>query len=378
MKVLMLWKYPPQYLAYFYKKYPTAANLSFKEHRERIFDDYFGWPAGLNRFMNQRGMRAEFIIANAESLQKKWAEENDFRRYSIKGMEKQIAMEQIRRFQPDVLWIGSHFDYYGRFVKEALSYSKKAITWVGSPFVNRADVSGFSVLLTENPNTFRSQQRRFEKVIVTKPGFDPDILKNIGAVEKKYDITFVGGISEAHSRRADILAYLIKNGIGLKIFGFIHELLPMNRQKSLRRATIGVLKRSFVKKEYFRNIETIKSACQDPVFGLEMYKKLAASHITLNAHIDVAGSHAGNMRVFEATGAGACLATDHSDNIAELFEPGKDILTYKTKEELLALLKEMSSQDKRLEQIAQAGQRKTLQRYTIEKMFNDIMPAFNA
>lgn len=74
MKILMLWKYYPQHLSYAYKKDYSVSDMSFKEHRDKIFDDHFGWPAELR----QQGIETEFIIANAESLQEKWAEENNF------------------------------------------------------------------------------------------------------------------------------------------------------------------------------------------------------------------------------------------------------------------------------------------------------------
>lgn len=389
MKVLMLWKYYPQYFSYFYKKYPYVADLSFKEHRNRIFDDHFAWPAELSKYMNQQGIEAEFIIANAESLQKKWAEENKFSSYSAESWEKEIVLEQIRRFKPDILWITSIFDYYGKFVKEALVYAKKAITWVGSPFMEEIDASGFSVLLTENPNTFQSIQSQFKKVIVTKPGFNPKILGKIGLKEKIYDVTFIGGITPIHTKRAKILAYLIKNGVNLKVFGYLYEQSLLKKSDGLRRVArhilkhqsfhegLYILKRTFVKTEYQYNAEIIKSVNQGPVFGLDMYRILAASRIALNIHIDVAGNNAGNMRMFEATGIGTCLLTEHANNIYELFEPGVEILTYKSKEELLGIIQKVLNKDKRVEQIAQAGQKRTLQSHTIGRTFNDIKPAFS-
>ena len=385
LKVLILTEYYPQYLKYFYEKHPSVVNLSFEEHRKEIFEDHFGWPAELSEYMNQQGIQTEFIIANAESLQKKWAEENEFRSYSIWNWKKEIAMEQIKCFQPDILWVDSIFDYYGRFVKDALKYSKKAITWVGSPFIEKIDVSGFSVLLTENPNTFKSIQNQFEKVIITKPGFDPEVLKKIGSVEKKYDVTFVGGISASHTKRAEVLAYLIKNGINIKVFGYLPpgklksivlEVLHILKHRNLQTA-ISTLKQTFVKTDFQRNVESIKSVHQVPVFGLDMYRTMAASRITLNIHIDVVGKYAGNMRMFESTGIGTCLLAEHSESINELFEPGKEILTFNSKEDLLEIIQKLLNDNEKIEQIAKAGQKRVLQCHTLERMFNDIKPAFD-
>lgn len=372
MKVLMLWQYYPEYLSYFYKKYPFALELPFEDHRNRIFDDHFGWPADLSRYMNQQGIQTEFIIANAETLQKKWAEENDFRTYSPEGWEKEIAMEQIKCFRPDILWLPSIFDYFGDFVRRALSHCKKVIAWVGSPWPEQ-DISGISVLLTENPNTFSSLQSQFERVIVTKPGFNAEIFKKIGMVKKKYDFTFVGSLFLVHSQRAKILAYLIKNGLDLKVWG----ILPPGLEKKhlFQQAAWLILKhRNF---HHQHQIEIIKSAYQGPVFGLDMYSILAASRITLNIHGDIAGNHAGNMRMFEATGVGACLLTEEAENINDLFEPGKEILTYNSKEELLEIIPKMLNRKEEIERIAKAGQERNWRCHTLERMFADIQPAFN-
>lgn len=389
MTVLMLTKYYPQYLSYFYEKNPSVIDLPFEEHGNKIFDDHFAWPADLSRYMNQQGIQTEFIIANAEVLQKKWAEENNFRAYSKKGWEKEIVMEQIKRFQPDVLWIDSIFDYFGDFVKKALHYCKKAITWVSCATPKNLDVSGFKILITSHPDMLKDLQHLFDDIIITKPGFDPEILKKIGPVKKKNDVTFVGGITPAHAKRANILAYLIKNGVDLKVFGYIHEQPGLGLQNALLSAAghilkcqdfrkgIDVLKHTFIQTDYQRNVEIIKSVHQGPIFGLDMYRTLAASRITINVHIDVAGDYSGNMRMFETTGIGTCLVTEYTKDIREMFEPDKEILTYKSKEELLDIIQKMLTQKEKIEQIAEDGQKRTLRSHTIERMFNDIRPAFN-
>ena len=80
--------------------------------------------------------------------------------------------------------------------------------------------------------------------------------------------------------------------------------------------------------------------------------------------------------MFESTGVGTCLLTEHSENISELFEPAKEILTYRSESELLNIIKEMLDQNERIKKIALAGQKKTLQNDTLEKTFNDIRHAF--
>ncbi|WP_406656583.1 glycosyltransferase [Methanolobus sp. ZRKC2] len=394
MKVLMLWKYYPQYLSYFYEKYPYVVDLPFQEHRNAMLNDHFGWPGDLSRYMNNQGIETEFIIVNAESMQKQWARENNFESYSDSGWEKEIAMEQIKRFKPDILWITAIFDYFGDFIKDASAHCKKVITWVSCATPDNLDLSGLEVLVTSHPEMLKDKQHLFNEVVVVKPGFDSEILKKIGNVEKKYDVTFVGSITANHLKRAETLAYLIENGIDLKFFGNVGETPKIRKDEIIKqvgkyvsslqniRKGIHIFRDTYLQtsqkhNDYQRHIETIKKVYQGPVFGMKMYRTLAASHITLNIHIDVAGDHAGNMRMFETTGVGTCLLTEYSENINDLFEPGKEVLTYISKEDLLSSIKKSLEFDECIESVAKAGQEKTLNDHSIERMFTELECVFD-
>src|SRR5205823_6223469 len=64
---------------------------------------------------------------------------------------------------------------------------------------------------------------------------------------------------------------------------------------------------------------TLERHLQPAVFGIDMYRMLRDSAVSLNTHIDVTGPEAANCRLFEATGAGSCLLTDWKPNLDELF-----------------------------------------------------------
>jgi len=360
MKILLLWRYYKKYLFDFYAKHPQVSTLGFSEHRGEIFNDHFGWPAEITNYINKQGIGAELIIVNAEMLQKQWAAENKCNGYSEADWERQIVFAQIKRFKPDIVWIGALFNYCGAFVKSILPYCKKVIIWVGSPFLETIDSTGISVLLTENPNTFRRIHDRFERIIVTKPGFNENILPEINAVEKNIDVSFIGGISHLHAKRARILASLIQHNIDIKVFADIRNTCQPCSDK-----------------RYNDDVAIIEAVNKGPVFGLDMYRTMSASRITLNVHIDNAQQNAGNMRMFEATGAGACLLTEHANNIDELFVPHEEILTYHDEAETVAILKEKLAKRDEVASIAHAGQRKTLSQYTISRMFEEIKQAFD-
>ncbi|ETR64862.1 MAG: hypothetical protein OMM_15232, partial [Candidatus Magnetoglobus multicellularis str. Araruama] len=95
-------------------------------------------------------------------------------------------------------------------------------------------------------------------------------------------------------------------------------------------------------------------------YGLDMFRLLAQSRITINRHVDAAENNANNMRLFEATGCGALLITDYKDNLDELFEIGKEVIAYHSPEECVELIKYYLNHPDEAQKIARAGQERTL------------------
>lgn len=380
MRVLMLWRYYPIYLSYFYQKYPEVLDLLFEEHRQRLFDDHFGWPADLSQHMNQQGIDTEFIIANAESLQKKWAKEQGFKNFNERNWEKAIALEQIRRFRPDVLWIPNPTEKASLYLDGAEGYYKKLMFWLGHDEIPKGDIlQRADYLITPHPERILKHHPQVRNLVSVHAGFSPKILNQLGAVKKKYDIVFLGSITPEHQRRVEILSYLIKNGIDLKIFGTIlgsgrkYMLKGGGKDLRKRRYKQGVksLAKSFWGSTYMKNVATIKTVLKPAVFGMGYYRTIAQARVGLNTHGDVEENH-GNMRMFETTGVGTCLITEDVEANAEIFGSGKEIMTFNSKEHLLDLLQKVDFQSKQIQDIAYAGQQRTLRDHSIDRMFNDI------
>jgi spore maturation protein CgeB len=102
-------------------------------------------------------------------------------------------------------------------------------------------------------------------------------------------------------------------------------------------------------------------ACRkQAVYGRDMYDVLRRSKITLNSHIDVARGSATNLRLFETTGVGTFLMTDHLADLPLLFEPGREMGTYHSVSHCLEQLNHYLSSDAKREEIARAGQARCL------------------
>ena len=142
------------------------------------------------------------------------------------------------------------------------------------------------------------------------------------------------------------LAYIVRKEVpGIEIFGGISlDLTVGGVNPAIHPAGTALLERVCATRsvavfgygaEALPGSSPILRNYKGEAWGLEMYRALAAAKIALNRHIDVAEGHANNMRLYEATGMGAALLTEPAPNLAELFEPDREVATYDNADHLL-------------------------------------------
>ena len=118
-----------------------------------------------------------------------------------------------------------------------------------------------------------------------------------------------------------------------------------------------------VKADYFFNPRLMKQVLP-PCYGSQLFKLLNDSKITLNVHGHVNANYgkakfaAGNIRLFEATGAGCCLLTDHLPHLEEFFIADEEIVTFRSKEEAVEKAKYLLENPKVAKSIAKKGHHK--------------------
>lgn len=80
-----------------------------------------------------------------------------------------------------------------------------------------------------------------------------------------------------------------------------------------------------------------------------------------------------NMRVFEVLGTGSFLLTNWLPTLGELFEDGKELVTYKTLDEMVEKAKYYLSHDKERIKIAKAGYNKVIGLHTYQHRVRSIL-----
>lgn len=99
-------------------------------------------------------------------------------------------------------------------------------------------------------------------------------------------------------------------------------------------------------------------------WGRGMFEVLARSRMTINTHGKIAGPSANNLRLYEATGMGALLVTDERANLGDLFDVGREVVTFRDAADCAAVVRYYADHPAEAESIAEAGQRRTLREHT--------------
>jgi spore maturation protein CgeB len=247
-----------------------------------------------------------------------------------------ILVEQVRTLKPDVVLNQAVSEVESRVLHQMRPYTRLIVGQIASPYPEEETYTAYDMMVSSLPNFvryYRSRGLPAERVLL---GFEPTVLERVGTTDRDVAVSFVGSLTPDHSARFNLLERLASN-TDIAIWG---RLASVPEESPIMRKYRG------------------------EAWGRDMFHVLARSKITVNQHIDIAENYANNMRLFEATGMGALLITDWKDNIAELYEPGKEVVCYRSTEECIALIRYYREHDAERAAIAAAGQRRTLKDHT--------------
>lgn len=364
MRLLKLGIYHDTYLREFYASRAELNAQPYEIQHRALIDDCFGSSDFWTSELNKLNYETADVIANAGFLQKAWARENDFR-FDEKDWLFQIAAAQIKDFRPDVLLIADYSTFTAVFVKNIRRECpsvRLVLGWCGAPYRDLSVMREWDVALSCVPEMVADFCAQGIRSYHVNHAFAPRILGKIDTEKPpEIDFSFIGSVlkqSEFHIERERLLLYLVEN-TNLQIWSDIKK-----PSLSLRRKITEFLARRADPATVID--EQIARRTHPPLFGLEMFQKLRESRVVFNNHIDISPVSASNMRLFETTGVGACLLTDRKKNLAELFEPEKEVVTYGSAEECVEKARYLLENERERRAIAEGGQRRTLREHTFE------------
>lgn len=367
MRIVIVDTYYARFLAVHYASHKGLRHQDYSAQRASLLAAAFGTSDFYSRHLNELGCEAIDLIANCAPLQATWARDNGVpfhelalkiphRLYQLPAIGRylaalpgllDVAVAQIRAYRPDVLYCQDLSFFPGDVLQSLKKDIGLVVGQIACPLPEESFLKGYDLILTSFPHFVDRIRALGIQSEYFRIGFDLRVLDLLGNVTKDVPVSFVGGISRHHNKAIPLLEYLAAE-TPIQFFGYGARALP--RRSPIRKRHHG------------------------EVWGLDMYRALARSKITLNRHINVAENYANNMRLYEATGVGSLLITDRKDNLGELFEVGKEVVAYSTPEEAAELIRHYLDHPEEAEKIAKAGQARTLSEHTYKKHMEELVP----
>jgi hypothetical protein len=367
MKIAIIDTYYPAFLAAHYVEHAGLKSARYEDQRQQLLDRCFGTSDFYSRHLNQLGCEAEDLIVNCLPLQEMWAKEHHspystlaarlpgaFLRLPLVGRYLsllpglvEIAVAQVKASRPDILYCQDLSFFSPEVMARLRPYVKLIVGQIASPLPSDAYLKSYDLILTSFPHFVPRLRAMGVASEYFRIGFDPRVNELLGLVKKDLDLTFVGGISRHHGNAIPTLESLATH-TPIQFFGYGSHQLDSG--------------------------SPIRPRHHGEVWGLNMYRSLARSRITINRHINVAENYANNMRLYEATGVGAMLLTDKKDNLGDLFEIGKEVVAYTSVDEAIELIQYYLEHSNEANEIALAGQRRTLSEHTYEHRMKELLP----
>jgi hypothetical protein len=378
MKFLILNTDYPEFLQWLYAQHPGLEEQSYEEQMRARVESLFGVADFYSSNLRRLGHEAHDVHANNEFMQKAWAREHGIRfeeptrlhqvwgralqqarrlaarpplrylkpllRPALRSLDGQrawfydILASQIRSYKPDVL-INLVMNGIGtRFLREMKPYVRLLVGQHAATCLSDADdFRCYDFVISSFPPTVNYFRQNGIPAELNRMAFEPRVLSYLKAEEGAFDVTFIGSLYGVHGSRVALLEAVCARFPQTRIWG--PEVDTLSARSPIRRCYMG------------------------QTWGLEMFQVFQSSKITLNHHGDIP-PYANNMRLFEATGVGTLLITDWKRNLHEMFEPGKEVVAYRTPEDCGELIQYYLEHDEEREVIARSGQQRTLREHT--------------
>lgn len=380
-------------IAELYRAEPGLAGRSFAEQRRRYVDSWIGYSDGFSHAMTRIGRRCHQIFFNLWSIQAAWAREHGLALSRAPADRSRdllkIALAQIKAEGPDAVYIQGIEAYPAGLGTQIRAHCPSVrLVIAASGFETKpAHLGGVDALTVATP----SLRPRFVgpelPVRVLYHGVDPRRVAGRLDHGRSIPAVFTGssGVGwPSHGERYwTLMRLMIDAPLRCWLYevaddppaevveAFSHAVAEAGRRPEAAAGLLAKLRQSDPTPRV-PLARLFGDRCAPPVFGRALFALLAQAGIVVNSHVDVARGDVGNLRLFEATAAGACLLTDHGANLPALFDPETEVVGYRGPEDCLARLRWLLDDEPARRRIAEAGWRRTARDHTLERRCAEI------
>jgi 2-polyprenyl-3-methyl-5-hydroxy-6-metoxy-1,4-benzoquinol methylase len=349
MKLLQLHTLYDPYIQQFYRRNPRLLLECFEKQNNAVLQDGYGAVHMVTPVLNRMGYEASVVFGNCLYSQARWLDENQKKIDDTRNWTRDIVRVQMETIRPDIVYATDSETFDSHFFEGVAWKPRVTIGWRGAPAAPGTDWSSFDVMLSHlTLCRDRAKQLGARSTRFFFPGFPSFIAVAVQNEQKRYDVVFTGQWTAAHKERNALLHALAleaeKKRFSLGLFLSAKEDVP----------------------------PLIKKYNQGAQWGMDMYRVLRAGRIVINAEADFAGGEGGNMRLFETTGVGSFLLTQHLSNIDRYFMPGCEIETYANAGEMIEKIAFYLDHAEERNRIAHKGQDRCFKEYSLEQRVHEL------
>ena len=387
MKLLHITSVYPDYAERFYAARPGLEEKSYGQQLDTLFCDAFAWADAWKNALEPIGYDVQEGVLNVMPLQAAWARENLPTLFRIAD-HGAIAVEQIRKFAPDILWFDHHDAGLLARIREQVPAIRLVLGWVGSAMPQQNAFAHCDMVLSCSRESVERLAALGHRSAELHHGFDARILSRLGRPERSDEFIFIGQLlrgTEFHLAREKLLEEIVE-ALPLKIFSptfsigsprgvkrLIKECIAAGYE-ALRAVGGGALASRLLRvtgrsEDWLFPVAPsvnpkLATHMAQGIYGLRMYQAVRDARVTLNIHADSSDRYASNMRLFEVTGVGGCLLTDWKPNLRELFNLDEEVVAYRSAAEAVEKAQWLLQHAEARNAIARAGQARTLRDHT--------------
>lgn len=352
MRILIVDNFYPAFLDAHYGRRPDLADSDYATQHRALMDTFFGTADSYSHALAGLGHDAHEVVSNCVPLQLAWADERGLRVRSrtggrlSAGWESTVVLAQAAELRPDAILVQLHTPLPAATLRRLHEHARLVVAQLASEEPAPEVLEAFDLVVSSFPHYVERLRRRGMPTAYLPLGFDPRVTAALADVERSRPAVFVGNVGLGQHGRGSRILEAAARRAPIEFWGYGAADWPAD--SPIRRRFHG------------------------EAWGLDMYRVLASARIAVNRHIDAAEGFANNMRLFEATGAGALLLTDDAEVLDRLFDPGREVVTYADADDLAEKIAYYLEHEDERAGIAEAGRERTLRDHTWDVRMRDL------
>jgi spore maturation protein CgeB len=261
-----------------------------------------------------------------------------------------VLAAQIEHYNPDIIYNQEPSTVSAAFLQRFRRPGRNILAQIASARPPWEHFRGYDVVVSSLPNFVAHFRKTGVPSAYNRLAFEPSVYERVGPQVRDIPLSFVGSVAEVHKNRLAMLEYVAER-LPLEIWGTDVERLPAS--SPLHRCYRG------------------------EAWGHTMFGLLGRSQITLNNHEAVAGIHANNLRLFEASGMGALQLVDHKSDLSDIYLPGEEVAAFTSLEDCVRQAERLMGDTAARERIAAAGQKRAFGSHSYHRRTGELLDIFD-